>query len=646
MKYGFIKVCAATPDVKVADCAYNTAEIIKNIKAAAAEKAKVAVFPELCVTGYTCGELFLQDALICAAERAVPEIAAATKAYDMLCIIGAPVALSQKIYNCAIIIYSGEILAIVPKKNLPNYTELYEARYFAPWTSGTEIISYCGKDIPFGADIMIRDKNMKNFMLAVEICEDVWTVNPPSNTHAISGATIIANLSASSDYAGKGDVRRHLVSGQSAKLICGYIYTSAGVGESTTDVVYGGDNMICENGSVLARGELFRNDMIFAEFDVDMLAHERRKVTTFVPEKLNAYSIVEIEFKTEETKLTRKISRMPFVPEDGEKRGRYFEDVLSIQSNGLAKRLMHAGAKTAVVGISGGLDSTLALLVTARAFDMAGLERKNIIAVTMPCFGTTERTYNNAVALTKEIGAELREVNIKKAVLQHFDDIGHDENVLDVTYENAQARERTQVLMDIANEYGGLVIGTGDMSELALGWATYNGDHMSMYGVNAGVTKTLIRFLVNYVAEKSENARMARVLKDILDTPVSPELLPPEDGKISQKTEHFVGPYILHDFFLYYMVRFGYSPSKIFHIAQIAFEGEFENEEILKWMKVFYRRFFTQQFKRSCIPDGPKAVEISLSPRGDWRMPSDTSAEVWLAEIDTLMQFAQNHPGK
>lgn len=637
MKYGFIKVCATTPDVKVADCAYNTAEIIKNIKAAAVEKAKVVVFPELCVTGYTCGELFLQDALICVAEKAIPEIAAATKEYDMLCIIGAPVALSQKIYNCAIIIYSGEILAIVPKKNLPNYTELYEARYFAPWTSGTEVISYCGKEIPFGTDIIVRDKNMKNFMLAVEICEDVWTVNPPSNTHAISGATIIANLSASSEYAGKGDVRRHLVSGQSAKLICGYIYTSAGIGESTTDMVYGGDNMICENGSVLVRGELFRNDMIFAEIDVDMLAHERRKVTTFVPEKLKAYSIVETEFNMEETKLTKKISRMPFVPGCGEKQRKYFEDVLRIQSNGLAKRLMHTCAKTAVIGISGGLDSTLALLVTAKAFDMAGLDRKNIIAVTMPCFGTTERTYNNAVTLTKEIGAELREVNIKKSVLQHFDDIGHDENVLDVTYENAQARERTQVLMDIANENGGLVIGTGDMSELALGWATYNGDHMSMYGVNAGVTKTLIRFLVNYAAEKSENTRMTQVLKDILDTPVSPELLPPEDGKIAQKTEHFVGPYILHDFFLYYMVRFGYSPSKIFHIAKMAFEGEYKNEDILKWMKVFYRRFFTQQFKRSCIPDGPKAVEISLSPRGDWRMPSDTSAAVWLAEIDTLM---------
>ncbi len=637
MKYGFIKVCATTPDVKVADCAYNTAEIIKNISAAAAENAKVVVFPELCVTGYTCGELFLQDALICAAEKAILEIAAATKEYDMLCIIGAPVALSQKIYNCAIIIYSGEILAIVPKKNLPNYTELYEARYFAPWTSSTEVISYCGKEIPFGTDIIVRDKNMKNFMLAVEICEDVWTVNPPSNTHAISGATVIANLSASSEYAGKGDIRRHLVNGQSAKLICGYIYTSAGVGESTTDMVYGGDNMICENGNVLARGELFQNDMIFAELDVDMIAHERRKVTTFVPEKLKAYSIVETEFNMEETRLTKKISRMPFAPNSPEKQKNYFEDILIIQARGLAKRLMHTGAKTAVIGISGGLDSTLALLATANAFDLAGLDKKNIICVTMPCFGTTDRTYNNAVSLTGEVGAELIEVNIKDSVLQHFADIGHDASVLDVTYENSQARERTQVLMDIANQKDGIVIGTGDMSELALGWATYNGDHMSMYGVNSGIPKTLVRLLVGYLAEKNENTPIAKVLQDILDTPVSPELLPPEDGQIAQKTEQFVGPYVLHDFFLYYMIRFGYSPSKIFHIAKNAFDGEYGNEEIFKWMKVFYRRFFTQQFKRSCIPDGPKAVEISLSPRGDWRMPSDASAAVWLAEIDTLM---------
>lgn len=637
MKYGFIKVCATTPDVKVADCEYNTAEIIKNIDAAAKEKAKVVVFPELCVTGYTCGELFLQDALICAAEKAILKIAAATKKYDMLCIIGAPVALSQKIYNCAIIIYSGEILAIVPKKNLPNYTELYEARYFAPWTSGTEAISYCGKEVLFGTDIIVRDKNMKNFMLAVEICEDVWTVNPPSNTHAISGATVIANLSASSEYAGKGDVRRNLVNGQSAKLICGYIYTSAGVGESTTDMVYGGDNMICENGKVLARGELFENDIIFAELDVDMIAHERRKVTTFVSEKLEAYSIVETAFNIEETQLTKEISTMPFVPKSSEKQKKYFEEILMIQARGLAKRLAHTGAKTAVLGISGGLDSTLALLVTANAFELAGLDKKDIICVTMPCFGTTDRTYNNAVILTGEVGAELIEVNIKNSVLQHFSDIGHDASVLDVTYENSQARERTQVLMDIANQKNGIVIGTGDMSELALGWATYNGDHMSMYGVNSGIPKTVVRLLVGYIAEKNDGTKMANVLCDILDTPVSPELLPPENGKIAQKTEHFVGPYILHDFFLYHMIRFGYSPSKIFHIAKIAFKGEYENDEILKWMKVFYSRFFSQQFKRSCMPDGPKAVEISLSPRGDWRMPSDASAAVWLAEIDTLI---------
>lgn len=637
MKYGFIKVCAATPDVGVADCEYNTQEIIKNIHKAAKERAKVVVFPELCVTGYTCGELFLQDALICAAEKSISEIAQATKEYDMLCIIGAPVALSQKIYNCAIIIYAGEILAIVPKKNLPNYTELYEVRYFAPWTSGVEVITYCGKQIPFGTDIIVRDKNMKNFMLAVEICEDVWTVNPPSNTHAISGATVIANLSASSEYAGKGDVRRNLVSGQSAKLICGYIYTSAGIGESTTDMVYGGDNMICENGNVLSRGELFQNDMIFAELDVDMIAHERRKATTFVPEKLKAYSIVETNFNIEETQLTKDIKTTPFAPKSVEKQRRYFDEILMIQAQGLAKRLVHTNTKNAVIGISGGLDSTLALIATARAFELAGLDKKDILCVTMPCFGTTDRTYNNATELTKEIGAELREVNIKEAVLKHFEDIGHDASVFDVTYENSQARERTQVLMDIANKNGGIVIGTGDMSELALGWATYNGDHMSMYGINAGIPKTLVRMLVEYVATEKSHGNLSAVLKDILDTPVSPELLPPEDGKIAQKTEHFVGPYILHDFFLYYMVRFGFSPSKIFHIAKIAFAGEYGGEEILKWMNVFYRRFFSQQFKRSCMPDGPKTVEISLSPRGDWRMPSDTASAVWMSELEDLI---------
>ncbi len=636
MKYGFVKVCAATPEVRVADCRFNGAEIIENINKAYKEKAKVCVFPELCVTGYTCGDLFLQEALVGAAEKVVLEIAAATEDKDMLTIIGAPISFGQKLYNCAVVLYNGTIIAMVPKKNLPNYTELYEARYFAPWKNGVETISWNGLEIPFGTDIIIKDKNIKNFMLAVEICEDVWTVNPPSNTHAISGATIIANLSASSEYAGKTKIRKDLVSGQSAKLICGYIYTSAGKGESTADMVYGGDNMICENGIMLNRGKMFENDMIFAEIDVDMIAYERKKVTTFVAEKQHSYNIVEIKFVQEETSLSRNIPQMPFVP-DAENEKEYCEEVLQIQSNGLARRLTHIGAKTAVLGISGGLDSTLALLVTARAFDIAGLERKNIIAITMPCFGTTSRTYNNAVALTKEIGAQLREINIKKSVLQHFSDIGHDENVFDVTFENAQARERTQVLMDVANQTGGIVIGTGDMSELALGWATYNGDHMSMYGVNSGVSKTLIKYLVGYEADNADSEILKKTLADILDTPVSPELLPPENGEIAQKTENFVGPYVLHDFFLYYMLRFGFSPEKIYHLAKYAFADEFEDKEILKWMKTFYRRFFTQQFKRSCVPDGPKVAYVALSPRGDWRMPSDASASVWLSEIENLV---------
>ena len=635
MKYGFIKVCAATPEVRVADCRFNGAEVIKNINMAYEKNTKVCVFPELCVTGYTCGDLFLQEALICAAENVVLEIAEATKGKDMLTIIGAPISFGQKLYNCAVVLYDGRIIAMIPKKNLPNYTELYEARYFAPWKNGVETILWNDAEIPFGTDIIIKDKNIRNFMLAVEICEDVWTVNPPSNKHAISGATVIANLSASSEYAGKTKIRKDLVSGQSAKLICGYIYTSAGKGESTADMVYGGDNMICENGKMLNRGKMFENDMIFAEIDVDMIAYERKKVTTFVAEKQNSYNIVEIEFEQEETMLSRNISKTPFVPETEVQE--YCEEVLQIQSTGLARRLSHIGAKTAVLGISGGLDSTLALLVTARAFDIAGLDRKNIIAITMPCFGTTSRTYNNAVALTNEIGAELREINIKESVLQHFEDIGHDENVYDITFENAQARERTQVLMDVANQTGGIVIGTGDMSELALGWATYNGDHMSMYGVNSGVSKTLIKYLVGYEAQKSASVMLKKILEDILDTPVSPELLPPENGEISQKTENFVGPYVLHDFFLYYMLRFGFSPAKIYHLARYAFLNEFANEEILKWMKVFYRRFFTQQFKRSCVPDGPKVANVALSPRGDWRMPSDASANVWLDEIENLL---------
>ncbi len=635
MRDGFVQVCAAAPEVKVADCGFNAAKIIEYIEEAHESGAKLVVFPELCVTGYTCGDLFFQQALLEEAERAVAEIAEGARSWDIISVIGVPAIIEQKIYNCAAVVYRGRVIALIPKTFLPNYNEFYEARYFAEAQPGVREVKIFGQDVPFGTNIIVRDKNIKNFALAAEICEDLWTVSPPSCRHAASGATVIANLSAGNEIIGKSTYRKNLVSMQSAKLFAGYVYASAGEGESTTDAVYGGDCLICENGHLLARKKIFSSEMIFSEIDVDALAHDRRRTTTFRTENLDEYRTIYTELEVGETALTRHIDRLPFVPHTAE--NDCFEEVLSIQANGLKKRLEHTGAKTAVIGISGGLDSTLALLVTARAFDLAGIDRKNIIAVTMPCFGTTSRTYNNATVMSECMGAELREVNIRDAVLRHFKDIGHDENVYDVTFENSQARERTQVLMDIANKNGGLVIGTGDMSELALGWATYNGDHMSMYGVNSGVPKTLIRYLVEYEAQKCENTELKNALEDILDTPVSPELLPPQDGEISQKTEQFVGPYILHDFFMYYILRYGFSPKKIFRLARHAFDGEFGDDEIIKWMKSFYRRFFSQQFKRSCIPDGPKVGSVALSPRGDWRMPSDASARVWLDEIDTIL---------
>lgn len=632
MKYGFVKVCAVTPEVKVADCRFNAAEIINSIEKA--KEAKVIVFPELAVTGYTCGDLFFQETLIREAEEAILTIADASKNVDSLVIVGAPVLVGHKLYNCAVILYRGQVMAIVPKMHLPTYAEFYDARYFAPGKTQTEFISWGGFTVPFGTNIIVRDKKMKNFALAIEICEDIWTVSPPSNMHAAAGATVIANLSASSEVAGKNEYRKNLISIQSASLICGYIYSSSGTGESTADVVYSGDSMICEDGTLLARSELFKNGMVFSEIDVDMLAFERRRTSTFVRYTEGHYHIVETDFEETETKLTRDIAKNPFMPKQNKEK--FLEEILEIQANALKKRLVHTGAKRAVLGISGGLDSTLALLVTARAFDLAGLSRKNILAITMPCFGTTSRTYNNAVKLSNIIDAELREIDIKKAVLQHFDDIEQKTDDFDITYENSQARERTQVLMDVANKNGALVIGTGDMSELALGWATYNGDHMSMYGVNSGVPKTLIRHLVEYEAGRIESEELKAILEDIVATPVSPELLPPKDGVIAQKTEQAVGPYELHDFFLYNMVRFGFAPKKIYHLAKVAFGADYKNEEIIAWMKMFYRRFFTQQFKRSCLPDGPKVVGISLSPT-DWRMPSDAAGRIWLDEIETLV---------
>ncbi len=639
MKDGFLKVCAATPDIRVADCGYNAEKIIGIIDAASKEGAKLVVLPELCVSGYTCSDLFMQKSLLDAVLEAVRQISEKTKSIDAVSVIGAPIEINSKLYNCAVVIYGGKILALIPKTALPNYSEFYEMRHFAAAPDEIMYVEFLGQKVPFGTNVLIKDKNIPEFVLGVEICEDLWTVIPPSSRHALAGATVIANLSAGNELIAKHEYRTELIKTQSARLISGYVYASAGEGESTTDMVFAGNNMICENGTVLAESELFCNQAVYSEIDLQKLIAERRKTTTYEMSGTNEYVTVNTEFEMKKTHLTRRFSQTPFVPNDGGERIKRCRRILLIQSMGLKKRLVHTGAKTAVVGISGGLDSTLALLVTARAFDAAKIDRKGILAVTMPCFGTTGRTYNNAVAMSESIGAKLIEVDIKKSVIQHFKDIGQDENNYDVTFENAQARERTQVLMDIANKNGGLVIGTGDLSELALGFATYNGDHMSMYGVNAGVPKTLIRYLVESEAEAARmagNEKLALTLEDILNTPVSPELLPPKDGEIAQKTEHIVGPYILHDFFLYYAVRFGFSASKIFRIAKESFAGEIDDTIILKWEKVFYRRFFAQQFKRSCLPDGPKVGSVALSPRGDWRMPSDSSWAVWEKEIEEL----------
>ena len=549
MKDGFVKVCAATPDIRVADCGFNSENIIIAIKNAEENGAKLVVLPELCVTGYTCGDLFFQKSLIDAAVSALGRIVNETAALDIIAAVGLPLDVSGKLYNCAALIYKGRVLAVIPKTALPNYNEFYERRHFTPAPAKNSSIEICGQSVPFGTKILVKDKNIDGFVLAAEICEDLWTAIPPSSHHALAGATVIANLSAGNEIIGKQDYRRSLVESQSARLFTGYIYASAGEGESTSDMVFAGNNIICENGAVLAENERFSNSAVYSELDLQKLTAERRKTTTYEP-SADDYLTVYTELEVCETKLTRYISSAPFVPHNENERNLRSSEILAIQSMGLKKRLVHTGAKTAVVGISGGLDSTLALLVTARAFDAAGLDRKGILAVTMPCFGTTGRTYNNAVAMSKAMGATLLEVDIREAVLKHFEDIGQNPDSYDVTYENSQARERTQVLMDIANKNGGLVIGTGDMSELALGWATYNGDHMSMYGVNAGVPKTLIRYLVEYEAEATDNAKLAETLRDILATPVSPELLPPKDGEIAQKTEHIVGPYLLHDFFL------------------------------------------------------------------------------------------------
>ena len=634
MKNGFIKVAAATPDIRVADVEFNTQNIINAMEEAQKNGAKILVFPELCVTGYTCSDLFDHSVLLKASRKALLEIAENTSDKDMLVFVGAPLEVNGKLYNVAAAMNQGEIIGFTTKTFLPNYGEFYEMRQFTPGPQTVREITFGGKKIPFGPQILFQAEGMEELVVAAEICEDVWSPVPPSIQAALEGATVIVNCSASDETIGKDTYRRALISGQSARLISGYIYANAGEGESTTDLVFGGHNIIAENGTVLKESSRYVNEIIYSELDLQRITGERRKNTTFQP--MNEETLVRVPFTVEETKtfLTRTFPKKPFVPSDEQTRAQRCEEILTIQAMGLKKRLAHTNARTAVVGISGGLDSTLALLVTARAFDLLGRDKKDIIAVTMPCFGTTDRTYQNACEMSKKVGATLIEVPIADAVNIHFRDIGHDPEDHSVTYENCQARERTQVLMDIANKTWGMVIGTGDLSELALGWATYNGDHMSMYGVNASVPKTLVRHLVKYAADDTTDEALKNVLYDVLDTPVSPELLPPKDGDIAQKTEDLVGPYELHDFFLYFMLRFGYEPSKIFRIACMTFDGEYDKEIIFKWLETFCRRFFSQQFKRSCLPDGPKVGTVALSPRGDWRMPSDACVAVWMKDLE------------
>lgn len=637
MKQGFVKVAAATPDIRVADISYNTEQICKLIDETVANGAKIVVFPELCVTGYTCGDLFFQDILLERSKEALNEIAEYTKDKDALVFVGVPLAINGKLYNVAAALNRGKIIGLVTKTFLPNYSEFYEMRTFQAGPEEARVILYEGEQVAFGPQILFKAKNMEELIVSAEICEDVWSPIPPSIMAATAGATILVNCSASSETYGKDGYRTSLISGQSARMIAGYVYANAGAGESTTDLVFGGHNIIAENGMVLKESRRYMNDVIYSEIDVHRLLNERRKNTTFQQMSGKHFLVtVPFEIEKEETELTRSISQMPFIPEDEKERDECCEEILMIQALGLKKRLQHTNCRNVVIGVSGGLDSTLALLVAVKTFDMLGIDRKNITAVTMPCFGTTDRTYQNACVLIEKLGVTLREISIQEAVRNHFKDIGQREDLFDTTYENAQARERTQVLMDIANMENGMVIGTGDMSELALGWATYNGDHMSMYGVNSSIPKTFVRFIVKHCAVECEDETLKKALFDILDTPISPELLPAKEGEIEQKTEDLVGPYELHDFYLYYMLRYGYEPSKIYRLSRKAFAGVYEDETILKWLKSFCRRFFTQQFKRSCLPDGPKVGTVGLSPRGDLRMPSDACVTIWLEELERL----------
>lgn len=641
MEFGYIKVAALSPKIKVADPKHNGEIMIQHIQEAAAQGASVIVFPELCITGYSCGDLFLQELLLEEAKCQLFLIAEQTAQVDAVIFAGLPLAYKDKLYNAAAVLHRGKVLGIVPKTFLPNYAEFYEARHFTPGMQRTVPVTLReGVTVPMGTDQIFVCDTMPSLRIAVELCEDVWAPNPPSIRHALAGADLIVNLSASDEVTGKDVYRRDLIAGQSARLVCGYIYANASDGESTQDVVYSGHSLIAENGIVLVESERFTNRPVYTELDMHKLTAERRRMSTFIQSGAEDYTITHFTLARSKTKLTRFVDPAPFVPGRKADRDKRCEEILAIQAMGLKKRLEHTGCECAVVGISGGLDSTLALLVTVRAFDLLGISRGRIVAVTMPGFGTTDRTYENAVHLIQCLGADLREISICDAVHVHFRDIRQDQDNHDVTYENSQARERTQILMDIANQLNGLVVGTGDMSELALGWATYNGDHMSMYGVNASVPKTLVRHLVRYFADTCGDTALAEVLLDVLDTPVSPELLPPKDGRISQKTEDIVGPYELHDFFLYEILRFGFAPDKVLHLAQLAFADTYEKETILKWLHVFYRRFFSQQFKRSCLPDGPKVGTVAMSPRGDLRMPSDASMRIWMDEVKKLAQEA------
>lgn len=634
MRDGFVKIAAASPDLRPADPAFNADGIIRLARRAYDDGATIILFPELSIPGYTSADLFFQRTLQRASDSALDSILAATSTMDALVVVGYPYIKDGKLYNTAVAMHKGRVMAIIPKKNIPMYGEFYEGRWFTPAPESNENVLFRGEMVPFGRFTILRFAHPSTLLVGCEICEDLWVPDSPSIGLAGAGATVILNPSASDEIIGKEEYRRSLVAMQSAKLAAGYVYADASYGESTTDMVFTGSNMIAENGTVLSSSSFSSGTYIISEIDTDRLSYERTRMNTF-PSSASGYEFIDIDNGERECVLTRNIPTHPFVPADGKERDERCRKILTLQAIGLMRRFEASHSEKAVIGLSGGLDSTLALLVASRAFSMMGRSQKDIIAVTMPCFGTTKRTRSNAELLARALGTSFMEIDIKESVMSHFRDIGHSEDDHSVTYENAQARERTQVLMDIANKNGGMVIGTGDLSELALGWATYNGDHMSMYGVNASIPKTLVRYLVRYVADTASDGSSS-VLYDILDTPVSPELLPAKEGVISQRTEDIVGPYELHDFFLYYLVRFGFTPGKIFRLASAAFNDVYGKDVIKKWLCIFIRRFFAQQFKRSCLPDGPKVGTVTLSPRSDWRMPSDASASAWIEEAEAL----------